>query len=70
MLSILICLQSTINTHQGHHDSPFSPGVPAAHDHEHETDEHKDYEKQVLLGEEEGAGYDTLSREEKVKRLR
>lgn len=68
LLAVLICLQLTV----GHNDhGSFSPGLPAKHDHEHETDEHKDYEKQVLLGdEEEGAGYDGLSREEKVKRLR
>ena len=63
---IFLCLQS-IRSHGGHEG--FKPGG-ISHDHEHETDEHRDYEKNVLLGEEEeGAGYDELTREEKVQRL-
>lgn len=72
LLAVFICHTPTVYTHQGSHASSFSPGIPAQHDHdEHETDKHKDYEKQVLLGdEEEGAGYDNLSREDKINRLR
>lgn len=65
-LVIFVCLQP-IYSHQGH--GGLKPGG-ISHDHEHETDEHREYEKNVLLGEEEeGAGYDELTREEKVKRL-
>jgi hypothetical protein len=63
---IFLCLQS-IHSHGGH--GGLKPGG-ISHDHEHETDEHREYEKNVLLGEEEeGAGYDELTREEKVERL-
>ena len=59
-------LQS-IHSHDSH--GGLKPGG-VLHDHEHETDEHKEYEKNVLLGdEEEGAGYDQLTRQEKVQRL-
>ena len=63
---IFLCVQSIVS--HGSHGG-FKPGG-ISHDHEHETDEHRDYEKNVLLGEEEeGAGYDELTREEKVQRL-
>lgn len=56
----------------GHGDHARGGIKPAglSHDHEHETEEHREYEKNVLLGEEEeGAGYDQLTREEKMERL-
>ena len=63
---IFVCIQS-MHSHKSH--GGFKPGG-VSHDHEHETDEHREYEKNVLLGEEEeGVGYDKLTREEKVKRL-
>ena len=65
---ILTCLQ-LIQSHPGHDHGGFKSGR-VSHDHEHETDEHRDYEKNVLLGEEdEGDGYDELTRTEKVERL-
>ena len=61
---LLLCLVS-FQIVVGHSsDSMFS------HDHEHESEEHKDFEKKVLLGEDQEEGYDKLSREDKIKTLR
>lgn len=72
LLTVLVIYHTPIvYSHQGGHGASSAPGIPTPYDHEHETDEHKDYEKQILLGdEEEGAGYDNLSREDKINRLR
>ena len=64
---VLFCLK-TIFSHGTVHDGLKSGG--ASHDFKYETNEHRAYEKSVLLGEEEeGAGYDGLTREQKVDRL-
>lgn len=64
---VLFCLK-TIFSHDTVHDG-LKYG-DASHDFKYETNEHRAYEKSVLLGEEEeGAGYDGLTREQKVDRL-
>ena len=68
LVVLFVCLRS-IHGHEGHAHGGFKSGG-ISHDHEHETEEHREYEKNVLLGEEEeGAGYDQLTREEKMERL-
>lgn len=62
---ILLCLQS-IRSLRDNHGGYKPHGL--SHDHEHESEEHKEYEKNVLLGEEE-EGYDGLTRDHKIKRL-